>query len=116
MVSKANFPTFMMVSKALEMVSLLFSIHWPTRVTRPRAASWIWGMCWISRSANWPLMFISFSPMRSVARPMRFWATATLPASVSARALFTPPTFWASTSARVAAFCSSVPVFRICSW
>ena len=55
-------------------------------------------------------------PKLSLMSPSVFFSCCMRPVGVLASAAFIPPTLWLTTSASVAARCSSVPNFRIFSW
>ena len=71
-IRNAVFPALMIFPNASAMVSLLFVIQVSSFVTRPKAASWICGIYCTKRSASWAFTPMSFSPIRSVVRPIRF--------------------------------------------
>ena len=70
----ATLATFPMVWKADEMVSLFSFTQLEIFVTTSRAFSWICGMFSKRMPARVAFTPMSFSPTRSVVRPMRFWA------------------------------------------
>ena len=76
---------------------------------------WTVGIFFMITEANLPLMERVTLPTSSFMSPQAFAICWILPWSVWARAALTPPTFCCRISARTAARCSALPIFRACS-